>query len=74
VSVQAIWHGTVVESCQLTTAINNNCPHKGLGCRGCDAHAAMLDQRFIDGVLWARWLLPRLKREEWRRRGSKMLR
>lgn len=65
--LQAIWHGTLAESYQLTTAVTNNCPHKGANCRGCGAHEAMLDQRFIDGVLWARWLLPRLKREEWRR-------
>jgi len=66
-----VWHGTLAESYRLTTAVANNCPTQGAGCHGCAAHAAMLDQRFIDGVLWARWLLPRLKREEWRPGGPR---
>lgn len=66
----ALWHGTLPEASELATAIEHNCPARGsgAGCKGCGAHELMLGQRTLDGLLWARYLLPRLKREEWRRR------
>lgn len=68
-TVASVWHGTAAQAVALTTAIAHHCTCKPP--ETCAAHRAMLDQRFIDGVLWARWLLPRLKREEWRRKGSR---
>lgn len=57
-----IWHGTSQDAADYALAISHNCACQS-GSR-CGAHAAMLDQRFIDGILFARHLLPQLRREE----------
>jgi hypothetical protein len=72
----AIWHGTPEETAALLQAINRFCAGKGRegdycprGSRGerlgtCAAHALLLDQRALDGLLWMRRMAPRLVREE----------
>ncbi len=62
-----IWYGTIAEAGQLAKAIENNCPSHALGCTGCGAHALMVDQRAADGLLFARWMLEQLRREEFSR-------
>jgi hypothetical protein len=56
-----IWHGTTAESIQLANAIQNNCT-----CAGgqCPAHAAMLDQKWLDTILFLRWMRERLLKGE----------
>jgi hypothetical protein len=58
-----IWHGTLEQSYQLEAAIQNNCDCLHAK-RRCSAHEAMLEQRFVDGVLFARFLRTRLIGEE----------
>jgi hypothetical protein len=57
-----VWHGSREDAAALETAIRHNC-----ACQSgspCGAHAAMLDQRYLDGVLFARFMRERLLREE----------
>jgi len=56
-----IWHGGLAESYELAAAVHNNC-----SCASgyCAAHQAMLDQRFVDGILFARFMRQRLIEEE----------
>jgi len=51
----------MAESQQLVAAVVNNC-----SCQSghCAAHQAMLDQRFVDGILFARHIREQLLREE----------
>lgn len=59
-----IWHGSLEDAHQLIAAVFNNCPQHG-GCNGqCGGHQAMLEQRFIDGILFGRFMRERLLREE----------
>lgn len=60
-----VFHGSLAESYRLAQAVANNCTCQPSS--RCEAHAAMLDQRFIDGVLFARFLLPLLRRQEFGR-------
>src|SRR5262245_24434092 len=48
------WNGSHADAVDLTLAIMHNCDCQVLK-RRCDAHKAMLDQRFLNGILWARW-------------------
>jgi hypothetical protein len=58
-----VWHGNTVEMLALMSAIEHNCECKGR--RGsCAAHQALLTQRFIDGVIFVRWMRERLLAEE----------
>jgi len=57
-----IWHGSTQDAVDLDAAIRHNC-----ACQsgpGCGAHSAMLDQRFIDGILFARFMRAQLLKEE----------
>jgi hypothetical protein len=57
-----IWHGSAEDVFALTVAISHNCDcHPPTSCA---AHRAMLDQRFLDGVIFARYLSERLLAEE----------
>jgi len=58
-----IWHGDLAEAYQLAAAIQNNC---ACATGHCGAHQAMLDQRFINGILFARSIRERLLREEFK--------
>jgi hypothetical protein len=62
----SVFHGTADETRALIAAIERNCTRTPAGpCSGhCAAHAAMLSQCFLDGVLFARHLAPQLLFEE----------
>ncbi len=57
-----IWYGSLRDAYDLEAAISHNCT-----CRPgerCGAHAALFEQRFLDMLLFERWLKPQLLREE----------
>jgi hypothetical protein len=59
-----VWHGTPEGVFELSLAVIHNCD-----CRppaACAAHRAMLEQRFLDGVLFVRYLRVRLLVEEFK--------
>jgi hypothetical protein len=58
------WHGTSADAFTLTVAVSHNCDCNPPN--SCAAHRAMLCQRFLDGVLFARYLSERLLAEEFR--------
>ena len=57
-----VWNGDADGMLALMTAIEHNC--NGGPPASCGAHKAILDQRFLDGVLWARWAREQLIAEE----------
>jgi len=60
-----VWRGDAEEQVALLQAIANNCACVDEVSRGaCPAHRALLDQRFLDGCLFARYLSERLLLEE----------
>jgi hypothetical protein len=62
----AVFHGNSTEAGDLLAVVERNCPDKP--CSGkCPAHQALLDQRWINGLLFARWMRARLLSEEARR-------
>lgn len=68
-TVAIAWHGTREESLDLVNAISRNCACV-LGVMGvrlvtCEPHRMITeDQRALDGLLFARRLAERLRREE----------
>jgi hypothetical protein len=57
------WHGSATAGRRLVRAIRRYCnchPSSPL----CAAHAVILDQRALDGLLFARYLAPRLRAQE----------
>ena len=66
-----VFHGSVQEAIELAQAVSHNCDCLATGHR-CSAHAAMLSQRWVDGLLFARYLVKRMKPEEFKstNRGS----
>jgi hypothetical protein len=70
------WHGTQQEFLTLLQAMRRLCDDKAgqgerctFGPRGqrrrlCAAHAMLLEQRALDGLLWMRRMATRLMREE----------
>ena len=63
-----IWHGTMEDSIQLANAVQNNCT---CTTGKCGAHAAMLDQHWLDHVLFLRFIRERLLREEFKCRSPR---
>jgi hypothetical protein len=61
------WQGTETESRELVAAVSANCtcPEQATDENRCPAHQALLDQRFLNGLLFARRLRECLIREEW---------
>ena len=64
-----IWHGDAAGALALQLAVEHNCTchvdANGVTVPGnCGAHRAMLEQRFVDGILFGRYLTERLLREE----------
>lgn len=56
VTAWAVWHGTEHEINELVQATNRVCEctkdeASGKVTKRCEAHKALLDQRFLDGVL-----------------------
>lgn len=65
----AVFHGDPVELHALLAAVDRNCtctatPEIVSG--HCPAHQALLDQRFLNGALFARFMAARLLAEEFR--------
>jgi hypothetical protein len=63
------WHGTGVETTSLIHAVTNNCSCEFglLGARisTCGPHQMLAeDQRALNGLLFGRYLAPRMLREE----------
>jgi hypothetical protein len=66
---QAIsWHGTQEEMSALIASIERYCDcesrPEGMQQSTCAAHRLLLEQRQLDGLLFARRLAPRLSEEE----------
>jgi hypothetical protein len=62
------WHGRAAEYRDLVSAVGRNCCCEyGMGARTqCAAHHMIAeDQRALDGLLFARRMADRLRREEW---------
>jgi hypothetical protein len=68
VVVSAVFHGDPAQLIALLNAIERNCscadPEVGKG--KCPAHRALLDQRFLDGLMFAHQMAERLLAEEFR--------
>ena len=62
--VVVVWHGDLAQVQALIEAIGNNCACAGHALGSCSAHQAMLDQRFLDHLLFAHYLRDRLVAEE----------
>ena len=66
--VAAIFRGDRAQVRALMLAVEHNCSceisPEGLVSGNCFAHQALLDQRWLDGLLFARWLHERLEAEE----------
>lgn len=60
-----VWHGDMQQAYELAAAVARHCDCRAEK-RQCGGHAAMLEQRFIDGVLYGRWMVERMINEEWR--------
>ena len=68
-SIKVSWHGTQQESFDLLNAIGRNCNCEfglmGVRINACGSHRMLLeDQRALDGLLFARRMAERLRREE----------
>ena len=57
-----VFHGSTEESLALSIAVAHNCACKSG--QQCGAHDAMLSQRYLDGILFARFIRARLLKEE----------
>lgn len=66
--VETVWHGSVQEASDLANALANNCDcefgQMGVRVATCRAHAMVEDQRVLDGLLFARYMVDRLIAEE----------
>ena len=58
-----VWHGTHQETCDFLATIDRHCACKELRQR-CAVHRAMLDQRWLNGLLFMRHWRERLLKEE----------
>src|SRR3982751_5854699 len=69
-TMQVVWHGTQQESFGLVNAIARNCTCEfglmGVRLGTCAPHRMLTeDQRALNGLLFARRMVKRLRREEW---------
>lgn len=67
--VAAVFRGDPEQVRALWSAIERNCTAEcsgGVVSRDCLAHRALLDQRWLDGLLFARHIAERLRAEEFR--------
>jgi hypothetical protein len=70
-TTNVVWHGSESESRDLVKALEHNCTcvisADGVRTTTCPPHKALIeDQRFVDGVLYARHISGRLIAEEWK--------
>lgn len=71
-TMQVVWHGTQQESFDLVNAIARNCTCEfglmGVRLATCAPHRMLTeDQRALNGLLFARRMAERLRREEFTR-------
>lgn len=63
-----IWHGDATTAIELRQVIQNNCTceidEQGRTVKSCPAHQALLDQRFLNGLVFGRTLVQQMLREE----------
>jgi len=68
VNIRSVWHGTPQEAISLANALTNNCAcefgHMGTRLTTCAAHAMIEDQRTLDGLVFARYMVERLIAQE----------
>jgi len=67
VPTMVFWHGDAAEQVALLQAVAHNCTcssDDGIVNGSCPAHRALLDQRWLDGLLFARYLSERLLIDE----------
>ena len=74
-TMQVVWHGTQQESFDLVNAIARNCTCEfglmGVRLATCAPHRMLTeDQRALNGLLFARRMAERLRREEFSRARS----
>jgi hypothetical protein len=69
VTVVVVWKGTRDEAFALARAVQHNCDCKPP--TSCSAHRGMLDQRFIDHIVFYRRIAERLLAEEFRGESTK---
>ena len=74
-AMQVVWHGTQQESFDLVNAIARNCTCEfglmGVRLATCAPHRMLTeDQRALNGLLFARRMQERLRREEFTRTRS----
>jgi hypothetical protein len=74
-AMQVVWHGTQQESFDLVNAIARNCTCEfglmGVRLATCAPHRMLTeDQRALNGLLFARRMQERLRREEFSRARS----
>jgi hypothetical protein len=68
--MRALLHGTPRENLDLIHAVTSNCACEfglmGVRLRSCSAHLMLAeDQRALDGLLFGRRIVDRLREEEW---------
>ena len=59
VGVAGVFHGDSAQTQALVDAIKSNCTCTDKPGGVCTAHLALLEQRFLDGLLFARWMYDR---------------
>ena len=63
-----VWHGTAQEARELADAVTHNCgcavAPDGACDNRCPAHALLTDQRALDGLVFARFMVDRLVGQE----------
>jgi hypothetical protein len=68
VKAEPVWHGTPREARELALSLANNCTcyfgDMGVCIVRCEAHAMAEDQRILDRLLFARYMVARLVNEE----------
>lgn len=71
--MKLVWNGTEQEGRDLVNAIRRNCvcQYDGRVIRAsCEAHKLFVtDQKFLDGLLFARRIVDKLLNEEWLKDG-----
>jgi hypothetical protein len=68
-ATQVVWHGTYQESVELLHAVSRHCACEfgpgGVQLAMCESHRMLGEsQRVLDGLLFARCMADRLRREE----------
>ena len=65
---RTVWHGTQDEAGELLQALSHHCTCNvstaGVRAATCAPHQVLSDQRILDGLLFARRIVARLRAEE----------